>query len=91
MGKTKKDLLDSTGTLLSYVAAWMGGRGGEKDTCVCMAEFLCSPPETITTLLPLATFQYKIVLFLKNKHALLSQMKITKLLKVFLFSPQSHN
>ena len=30
-----------------YVAAWMGGEfGGE-----CMAEFLCRPPEIITTLL----------------------------------------
>ena len=36
-----------------YVAAWMGGEfGGEwMDTCVCMAEFLCCPSETITALL----------------------------------------
>ena len=33
-----------------YVAAWMGG-GGRMDTCVCMAESLCCPPEIITTLL----------------------------------------
>ena len=40
------------GTLLSYVAAWMGGEFvGRMDTCICMAESLCCPPETITTLL----------------------------------------
>ena len=34
------------------VAAWMGGEsGGRMDTCICMAESLCSPPETVTTLL----------------------------------------
>ena len=33
------------------VAAWKGGSLGEKDTCVCMAESLCCPPETITALL----------------------------------------
>ena len=30
-----------------YIAAWMGG---ELDTCMCMAESFCCPPETITTL-----------------------------------------
>ena len=29
-------------------AAWMGGESGRTDTCVCMAESLCSAPETIT-------------------------------------------
>ena len=27
------------------------GVWGRMDTCVCMTEFLCCPPETITTLL----------------------------------------
>ena len=27
------------------------GAWGRMDTCICMAEFLCCPPETITTLL----------------------------------------
>ena len=35
-----------------YVAAWMGRSLGENgDTCICMAEPLCCPPETIITLL----------------------------------------
>ena len=35
-----------------YVAAWMGRSLGENgDTCICMAEPLCCPPETITVLL----------------------------------------
>ena len=29
----------------------MGGKFGGKQTCICMAEFFCCPPETITTLL----------------------------------------
>ena len=34
------------------MAAWIGGEfGGRMDTCICMAESLCSPHETITTLL----------------------------------------
>ena len=37
-------------TLLNE-AAWMGGEFGEMHTCICMAESLCCPPETITTLL----------------------------------------
>ena len=46
-----KDLSYSTGnSALCYVAAWMGGVG-RMDTCICMAESLCCPPETITTLL----------------------------------------
>ena len=40
------------GTLLSYVAAWMGGEFvGRMDTCICMTESLGCPHETITTLL----------------------------------------
>ena len=39
-------------TAQCHVAAWMGGEFGERmDTCICMAESLCSPPETITLLI----------------------------------------
>ena len=52
---TNKDLLYSKrNSAQCYVAAWMGGEFGEKwrmDMCICMAESLCCPPETITTLL----------------------------------------
>ena len=35
-----------------HVAAWMGGGAlGRMDTWTCMANLLCCPPETITTLL----------------------------------------
>ena len=45
-------LLCSTGSSAQcYVAAWLGGVWKRKDTSVCMAESLCRPPETITTLL----------------------------------------
>ena len=49
---TNKDLLKSTwNSAQHYVAAWMGGEFvGRMNTCVCMAESLCSSPETITTL-----------------------------------------
>ena len=30
---------------------WMGGEFGGESTCICMAESLCGPPKTITTLL----------------------------------------
>ena len=44
---TNKDLLYSTGNSAQcYVAAWMGGEFGRVDTCICMAESLCCPPET---------------------------------------------
>ena len=48
-----KDLLYSTkNSAQCYVVAWMGGEFGKKmDTCICMAEFLCCPLETVTTLL----------------------------------------
>ena len=43
----------------THVAAWMGGQfRGRLDTCMCMVESLCCPPETITKLLSI--FQYKI-------------------------------
>jgi len=50
---TNKVLLYSTGNSAQcYVAAWMGGEfGGRMDTCIYMAESLCCPSETITTLL----------------------------------------
>ena len=49
-----KDLLYSTwNSAQCYVPAWMEVRvvWGRMDTCMCMAESLCCPPETITTLL----------------------------------------
>ena len=48
-----KDLLTSTGNSAQYyVAAWMRGEcGGKMDIYILMAESLCCPPETITTLL----------------------------------------
>ena len=48
-----KDLLYSTGNSAQYyVAAWMGGEfGGKMDTYIRMAESLCCPPESVTTLL----------------------------------------
>ena len=48
---TNKDILYSTANSVQcYVAAWMGSLR-EMDTCICMAESLCCPPETITALL----------------------------------------
>ena len=49
-----KDLLYSTwNSAQCYVAAWMGGefRAEWIHVYICMAEFLCCPPESITTLL----------------------------------------
>ena len=50
---TNKDLLYSTGNSAQcHVAAWMGGKfGGEWIHVLCMAEPLCCPLKTITTLL----------------------------------------
>ena len=50
---TNKDLLCSTwNSAQCYVAAWMGGElRGEWIHVYCMAESLCCPPVTITTLL----------------------------------------
>ena len=46
-----KDLLYSTGNSAQcYVAAWMGGVWGRMDACICMAEWLCCAPETLTRL-----------------------------------------
>ena len=51
--RTHKDLLSSTGNSAQcHVAAWMGGEfEGRMDTYVWMAESLCCPSETNTTLL----------------------------------------
>ena len=49
---TNKERLCSTGnSALCRMAAWMGrGLGENGHLCVCMAESLRCPPETITTL-----------------------------------------
>ena len=48
---TNKDLLYSTwNSDQYYMAAWMRGVWGRKDTCICMAEPLHCSPETITML-----------------------------------------
>ena len=48
---TSKGLLYSTGdSAQCYVAAWMAGEFRGEWIRVCVAEFLCGPPETITTL-----------------------------------------
>ena len=49
----QQGLLYSTGNSAQrYVAAWIGWWGWERmDTCICVAESLYRPPETITTLL----------------------------------------
>ena len=47
---TNKDLQGELCSMF-FVAAWMGGEvWGRTDTCIRMAESLCCPPETITTL-----------------------------------------
>ena len=49
---TNKDLLYSSGNSAQcYVAAWMGRGLWERMDLRIMAESLCCPPETITTLL----------------------------------------
>ena len=58
-------LLCSTGhSVQCYVASWIGGGLWDRmDTCVCMAESLCFPPEIITILLisyaPIKNSTYK--------------------------------
>ena len=49
---SKTDLLYSTGNC-SMSCGSLDGRGvwGRMDTCICTAESLCCPAETITTLL----------------------------------------
>ena len=49
---TNKDLLYSTGNSAQMVCGSLDGKGvwGRMDTRICMAESLCCPPETITTL-----------------------------------------
>ena len=57
---TNKDLLYSTGNSAQCSeAAWMGGELGENGHMLCMAESLCCPPETITTLLTGCTPKFK--------------------------------
>ena len=47
---TNKDLFYSTWNAAQcYVAAWMGGKLGRMDTCICMTESLCCSPVTIRT------------------------------------------
>ena len=50
---TNKDLAYSTREHCSMLCGSLDGRGvwGRMDTCICLAESLCCPPETITTLL----------------------------------------
>ena len=59
-----EDLLDSTGNSAQcYIAAWMGGVSGENGMCICMAESLHCPPETMTTLFvnwPYPNTKYKV-------------------------------
>ena len=51
-GRSNRDLLDSTGhSAQCHEAAWMGGEFGGEWICVCVAESLCCPTETVTTLL----------------------------------------
>ena len=49
---TDKDLLYSTGNC-SMLCVSLEGRKvwGRMDTCICLADSLCCPPEGITTLL----------------------------------------
>ena len=58
------------GTLPNVIWQTIGrGFGGRMDTCICMAESLCCPPETITTLLigytPMKIFKTILHIFLK--------------------------
>ena len=43
---------DNHRELCSMLRGSLDGKGvwGRLDTCICMAEYLCCPPETITTL-----------------------------------------
>ena len=58
---TNKDLQYSIwNSAQCYVAAWMGrDLGGRMYTCICMAEFLCCSPETITTLFVIKSLAYE--------------------------------
>ena len=48
---TSKDLLYSTGNCSMFCGSLEGREiWGRVDTCICMAESLCCPTETITTL-----------------------------------------
>ena len=50
---TNKDLLYSTWNSCSMLCGSLDGRGvwGRMHTCICVAESLCGPPGTMTTLL----------------------------------------
>ena len=49
---TDKDLLYSTGNCPMLCVSLEGREvWGRMDTCICLAESLCCPPEAITTLL----------------------------------------
>ena len=50
---TNKDLLDSTWNSCSMLCGSLDGREvwGRMHTCICVAESLCGPPGTMTTLL----------------------------------------
>ena len=47
----KAPLCSTGNSIQCCVAAWVRGELGRTDTCLCMAESLCCPHETITTLL----------------------------------------
>ena len=51
--ENKQNLTVQHRELCSMVCGSLDGRGiqGRMDTCVCVTESLCCPPETITTLL----------------------------------------
>ena len=64
------DLLHSTwSSPQCYSTQTLGGRRvwGRTDTCKCMAECLCCPPEIITLLIDYTTIQKKKFLFFKRK------------------------
>ena len=62
-GKAASDASDASLSreLCSMLCGSLGGRGGgvwgRMDTCMCMAESLCCPPETITLLIDCTPIQ----------------------------------
>ena len=65
---TNKNLLYCTGNSAQCYMAALDRREvwGRTDTCICMAESLCCPTATITTLLISYIFHYKIKFFKMN-------------------------
>ena len=65
---TNKVLLHGTGNSAQCYMAALDRREvwGRTDTCICMAESLCCPTATITTLLISYIFHYKIKFFKMN-------------------------